>query len=238
VLLLILTAALLTLAPEFVYLRDNFGARMNTIFKFYYQAWVMFGVASAYALYAILQRQGALRWVAGIGAVAFIGAGLVYPVLAVPTKTNRFAGEPTLDGMAYMAQTQPADHAAILWLQENESGTPVILEAVGGQYTWGGRISAHTGLPTVLGWAGHELQWRGSTPEPGIREPDVETLYTSRVWSETEALLDKYGIEYVVAGPLELSTYGHVTAVKFDRALDTVFETDGARIYRWNGLTP
>ena len=38
-LLLILTGVLLTLGPEFIYLRDNFGVRLNTTFKFYYQAW-------------------------------------------------------------------------------------------------------------------------------------------------------------------------------------------------------
>ncbi len=236
VLLLVLTATLLTLAPEFVYLKDNFGTRMNTIFKFYYQAWVMFAVASSYALYVLLQQRGWVRWVAGVGAILLITAGIVYPILSIPTRTDNFTREGTLDGMAYMERSHPADYAAIRWLQENVSGTPVILEAVGGQYSWGGRIAAHTGLPTVLGWAGHEYQWRGPTIEPAIREPDIEKLYTSPVWHETRTLLDKYRIEYVVVGPLELSTYGQSAFVKFDRALETVFQADGVKIYRWNSL--
>ncbi len=234
VLLLVLTAALLTLAPEFVYLKDNFGARMNTIFKFYYQAWVMWGIASAYALYALLQRPGRLRWIAGVGAVLLILAGMFYPALSIPTRANNFASQPTLDGMTYMAGSQPADYAAIRWLQDNVQGAPVVLEAVGGQYSSGGRIATHTGLPTVLGWAGHEYQWRGETPEPGIREPDIDALYTSRMWSETQELLDKYRIKYVVVGPLEVSTYGQPAALKFERALETVFQADGVKIYRWD----
>ena len=237
VLLLVLTAALLALAPEFVYLKDNFGTRMNTVFKFYYQVWVLLAVAAAFALHALLERPGLIRWAAGIGGSLLIAAGLFYPLLSVPTRTNHFSGEPTLDGMAYMAASQPADYAAISWLQENVSGTPVILEAVGGQYSWGGRISAHTGLPTVLGWAGHEYQWRGSTPEPAIREKEIQTIYTSPFWSETQNLLDKYRVEYVIVGPLEWSTYGQVPLVKFDRALETVFEAEGIKIYRWNSLT-
>ena len=234
VLLLVLTAALLTLAPEFIYLKDNFGARMNTVFKFYYQAWILFAVAAGYALYDLLRRPGLTRWVVAVGAMLLISSGLAYPALSIHTRTRGFSGETGLDGMAYMADSHPADHAAIRWLQDNVAGTPVILEAVGGQYSWGGRISAHTGLPTVLGWAGHELQWRGSTAEPGIREPDVETLYTSRLWPQTQELLDKYGIEYVTVGPLEVNTYGQMAAIKFDRALETVFQADGVTIYQWN----
>jgi len=237
VLLLVLTAALLTLAPEFVYLKDNFGARLNTVFKFYYQAWVMFAIASGYALYALLRKPNAVRWVAGVGATVLIAAGLFYPALAIPTRTNNFSGEATLDGMAYMATSHPADYAAIHWLQENVSGTPVILEAVGGQYSWGGRISVHTGLPTLLGWAGHELQWRGFTPEPGIREPDIKEMYTSHSWPETQALLDKYQVEYVIVGPLESSTYGLMASTKFERVLEPVFQADGVTIYKWNNLT-
>src|SRR5690606_29189514 len=40
-LLLIGLGLFLVLVPEYVYLRDNFGTRMNMVFKFYYQAWVL-----------------------------------------------------------------------------------------------------------------------------------------------------------------------------------------------------
>lgn len=234
ILLLVLTAALLTLAPEFVYLKDNFGVRMNTIFKFYYQAWVMFAVGSCYALYALLQKSGMVRVVAGGGALLLVGAGMFYPVLSIPSRIEDVTGGPTLDGMAYMERVQPSDYAAIRWLQENVDGTPVILEAVDGQYTWGGRISAHTGLPTVLGWAGHEYQWRGETSEPAVRDQDIKTIYTSHLWAETEQLLDKYHIEYVIVGQLETIKYGQAVTTKFERYLEKVFQADGVTIYKWN----
>lgn len=52
-LLLIAAGAVLALAPDFVYLRDGFGVRINTIFKLWYQAWLMWSVASAYALWSL-----------------------------------------------------------------------------------------------------------------------------------------------------------------------------------------
>jgi YYY domain-containing protein len=36
--------AVLVLFPEFLYLRDQFGVRMNTIFKFYFQSWTFWSV--------------------------------------------------------------------------------------------------------------------------------------------------------------------------------------------------
>ncbi|HET7012237.1 MAG TPA: DUF2298 domain-containing protein, partial [Anaerolineales bacterium] len=40
--------AFLVLVPEFLYLKDYFGTRMNTVFKFYYAAWILWGLAAAY----------------------------------------------------------------------------------------------------------------------------------------------------------------------------------------------
>ena len=54
VLLLIGMGLVLTLFPEFLYLKDNFGLRINTVFKFYYQAWILWSLAAAYGVYSIL----------------------------------------------------------------------------------------------------------------------------------------------------------------------------------------
>src|SRR6185503_5629758 len=55
VFLMIALGALLILGPEFLYLRDNFGYRINTIFKFYYQAWIVLSIAAAYCMILLLR---------------------------------------------------------------------------------------------------------------------------------------------------------------------------------------
>ena len=47
---LVVVGAALVLIPEFFYLRDLFGSRMNTIFKFYFQGWTLLSLTAAYAL--------------------------------------------------------------------------------------------------------------------------------------------------------------------------------------------
>jgi YYY domain-containing protein len=243
VLLLLATGGLLALGVEYVYLSDHFGTRMNTVFKFYFQTWVLWAIAGAYAL-ASFARRGKIGVVAVAGLL--ILAGFVYPLLAIPARANEYGGLPTLDATAYLAQAQPEDYAASAWLNENvgrEPGAraPVILEAPGDQfkaYVYEGRVSAHTGLPTLLGWAGHEHQWRGTYDEPARREPDIEALYTSVDPDEVRALLDKYDIRYVYVGPLERGRYSPAGLAKFAGLLDVVYDANGVTIYRSEVQSP
>ena len=232
VLLLFATGALLVLGVEYVYLRDHFGTRMNTVFKFYFQAWVVWGIAGAYALADFVRRN---RVGVGMVAVLLVAAGFVYPLLAIPKRAGESGGPPTLDGAAYLAETQPDDYAAIAWLNENVRGAPVILEAPGDHfraYIYEGRVSAHTGLPTLLGWGDHENQWRGNYDEPARREPDIESLYTSVDAREVMALVSKYDIRYVYVGPLERTLYPAAGLAKFAGLGEAVYDTGKVAIYR------
>ncbi|MCL4263874.1 MAG: hypothetical protein KJ069_11695 [Anaerolineae bacterium] len=249
-LLLIITGILLTLGPEFLYLRDNFGVRLNTIFKFYYQAWALFGVAAIFGLYALWQAtSGATKIVpvlttAGYGLALLLS--LLFPFYAVQSRAVEFRGRvgaefrqpPTLNGLAAMQNFNFDEYAAILWLRENAEGAPVILEAVGGQYSEYGRVSASTGLPTLLGWAGHEYQWRGSsTQEPAVRDPAVRDIYTASTWENSNAalLLNDYGVELIYLGQLERNTYGLLGPAldKFSDRLEVAYQNNSVTIYRW-----
>lgn len=85
-LLLIGMGLVLTLFPEFLYLKDNFGVRINTVFKFYYQAWILWSLAGAYAVYSILAESRLpkphplLRTAFVILLALVLGGGLVYTI--------------------------------------------------------------------------------------------------------------------------------------------------------------
>ena len=251
--ILIFTGLALTLVVEFVYLRDGFGVRMNTVFKFYYQAWVMLGCASAYGTWWLFERirKPVVRAVFSAGAILFIGLGLVYTVMVIPTRAGDFKGPANLDGASSIASNNPDDWAAIEWLDANaEQGmpagsVPVILEAPWyGSYNYDGRISVFTGLPTVLGWAGHEGQWRGNYIQQSIREPDIATIYTTSDGQTMLDLLHKWNVSYVVVGQPELNYIQDVcsqsgtgcttgTALrKFDQVLQPVFNQGQVKIYK------
>jgi YYY domain-containing protein len=245
VLLCAVAGLLLTLSVEFVYLIDNFRVRMNTIFKFYFQAWVLMAIASAFAVYwlnrareGIPRAEKLVRGLFLIGFWALFAFGMVYPVLGNYSRAGGFDHEPTLDGTAYLAVGQADDYAAIAWLNENVEGAPIILEAPGSggsSYVYEGRVSALTGLPTLLGWAGHEGQWRGSYEIQSARDPEIEMIYNTPDPELARTLLEKHGVTYVYVGPTERSTYEQRGLRKFGQFMDVVYENDGVTIYKVSG---
>jgi YYY domain-containing protein len=245
VVLLILVGALLILGPEFVYIRDVFGMRLNTIFKFYYAAWIVWAIASACALQLVIGRPRSGIHLAtqivllGVS-VLLITAGLVYPSFAIPTKAGDFIQTPdrppTLDGIEFIQRQHPSDYSGIQWLQKNVEPGSIVLEAVGGSYTYYARVSAATGLPTVIGWPGHENQWRGPLfgELAGGREEAVKEIYAATSIARAQELLDEYGVEYVFVGSLERNPeYAPAASLeKFNQFLTPVFQDGDVVIYR------
>ncbi len=236
--LMIALALILTLVPEFVYLRDQFGSRMNTVFKFYYQAWMLLALASAYGLSRLAERTTPilLRAPALVLATLLVLIGLWYPLAAIPSKADNFRGEASLDGLAYLRRNDPADMAAIEWLRANVAPDAVVLEASGGSYGAEGRISMATGNPTLLGWDGHERQWRGEAGYDKLaagRPEALEQIYRTARTDELPALLERWGVDYVLVGETERNKYkiSDAALARLDQALKLVYDRDGVRIY-------
>ncbi len=233
---LIGTAWLLSFGADVLHINDTFQPpldRMNTVFKFYYQIWFLLGIGGVYGVWwafthSFKTKLRRLVWLVPMAALVL--GSLVYPYASAMVKTNGFTTIPNLDGSIYLNNTFPADREGIEWLRNHVKGIPVVLEATGGEYTDFARVSTFTGLPTVLGWAGHELQWRGNYDEPAKRIPDIDTLYTSQDLGRVSELLNQYEIEYVFVGTLERQKYPEPGLTKFGALMEKVFENPGGVI--------
>jgi YYY domain-containing protein len=244
------TALLLLLGAELFWVHDPWDTRFNTVAKTGLQAWALFSISGAFAMYYATSQWrpqnvaavfGRFGW--GIITALVLLAGLVFPVTATFWRTNDFNNYRTLDGLALVKRFDRPEYDAVVWLEDNVEGTPVILEAVGGDFTPTGRVSSRTGLPTVLAWPSHEYLWRGSwEPQgglvdsggwcPSVRCVDVERAYTTFDPTEARDILQKYDVEYVYVGSLERSQYGDAGVSKFAYFMDVAYQNEGVIIYR------
>jgi YYY domain-containing protein len=257
VLLLVLLGTVLVLTPDFVYLRDQFGWRLNTIFKFYYQAWLLFSIAASFGVAVLLQKlRGRWNMSYRVGLAVVLFMALIYPVLGLSTKTVNFqvpafvqnleaartSGDKTpwltaakvwtLDGGEFYQNMYPDDMAAAVWLRSQPDGN--IVEATRQDASYHGEIcliSTYSGLPTVLGWPGHESQWRGTYDGLQQRLDDIKHLYETANWDEAKQILSLYDIRYVYVGTQERSIY-HVNELKFQTYLKPVFQQGQVVIYQ------
>ena len=218
--------------------------RMNTFFKLYLEAWLLFAIATAVLVFRARERRGTIdRWVlpARAGAVALVAAGLFTTVTAGRAAVSRhfapYSG-PSLDGLRYLETLHPGEYRAVLWLRRTVEGTPVLLEAQGPSYQDFGRISMLTGLPTVLGWDYHVKQRGNSEAEIEARRLAVRAIYSEADSGRVAPLLKRYGVGYVYVGWLERKTYPVAGIQKFrtDNALfELVYENPETQIYRVAG---
>lgn len=207
----------LVLIPEFVYVRDIYEegyARSNTMFKLTYQAFILFGLAMGYIVVRFLtwQNRKLPRVIGGIGlaglllTVGYFG-NAVHSWFGPVWKTEEYR---CLDATRYLENVFPEDAPAIRWLEDNVGGNPTVLEANGDSYSDFERVSAMTGLPTVVGWYVHEWLWRGDTADLNEKVADIETIYTSADDVFVKELLDLYQVDYIFIGAREYEKYENI----------------------------
>ncbi len=244
VVFLIIISTLLLIAPEFIFARDIYPAhyRANTMFKFGYEAFMMLGISVSYIVVRFLLHSPFKRFYTKIAwwflAVILLFLAGIYPLFAINSYYGGLTTYQGLDGVTWLKKDHPGDAAAIDYFRGTllEFDQPAVLEAVGESYTDYARISAHTGLPTIVGWPVHEWLWRGSYDEAGKRQEEVRKIYESESIDEAKILLEKYRIEYVIVGKLEEDKYPQLNQQTFFDLGSLVFEKEGTRIFKINSL--
>ena len=241
---LLAVAATLVMGVELFHVADIFGGdfrRLNTMFKLHYQAWLLFSVLSGFALWYITSRWnrrilrgrfGIALW-SGVLLVAFMAISY-YPLAAITSRAGGSTGL-DLDGQSHLERNAPSEHAAIQWVRSNTARDAVVVEAAvvpcanepNGchSYTDAARLSSSTGRPTIIGWLGHQRQWRGPDMHGELdrRTADVRTIFATTNAATAQALLARYDAAYVVVGPRERAAYGVQGEAKFAQIGEPMF---------------
>lgn len=243
VLVLTTTGLLLILGGELFFVKDVFGTRLNTVFKLSYQAWLLLAVSGGYGIHRFVGEwrvrnveetvASGRRSSVWAGVTAFVLAlALLYPLGATLSRT-RDAQNPqrTLDGLAFARSQLTDEYVVIDWLRTHAGANERIMELPGGQYSAGDRASAWTGVPTVIGWGGHEIQWGRSGTAIAARQADVDKAYSTDSLDEALQILQKYDVTYIYVGLQERTKYQPQSLAKFE-AFESVIRNGAAVLYR------
>jgi YYY domain-containing protein len=241
VLLLAALAMYLLFAAELFFVHDLFGNRMNTVFKFYYQAWIVLSVVGGYGLFVWWKHHadltGKAMWASRTAITVFavvVVSSLYFPVAAAVSKTTTSGLGPDLNGLSFMQQRDQDELDVISDIRDISDADDVLVEAIGDSYSEYSRISETSGVPAVLGWEFHERQWHGSDKLFPDRAADIKTIYTTNDEQELRQLIDKYSLTMVVVGPRERSTYGNIKMALFDTLGDRIIEHGTYTVFSTN----
>ncbi len=242
VLFLIGTALAITLMVELVYVEGDIG-RMNTVFKFYLQAWTFMSISAAAGLCwlfpLVKDWKSPLKIFWRVLFVLLLSGAALYPLLGGVAKIKdrmTMDAPHTLDGMEFIrhatyydldtALDLSQDYDAIRWMQDNIQGSPVIVEANQVEYHWATRYTVYTGLPGVVGWNWHQRQQRTLTPHDWVfsRVEDVNVFYDTADLSAAREFLENYQVSYIVVGQLERAKYLPEGIDKFENGLGTLWK--------------
>lgn len=234
-------ALTLIMVPELIRVDDYFGPpseRMNTVFKLYYHAWLLLAAVGGFCVYdaaewrirsAGWRRRLSTLWMAAAAALLILG--FYYTAAGAASKAEGFASEPTLDGLDFVRNRTPGEYGAIIYMRENAEEGAVVLEFIG-EYDNSGMISRGSGVPNVINWPGHQVQWRGGGDGFGERQGDVAAVYSTEDIEEARNLLAKYNVNYVYISPREAAAHPASGLAKFGEFMDVAFESGGVTIYK------
>lgn len=221
---LFICGSLFVLLPELVYVVDIYGGhkRANTMFKFTYQAFVMLSLVMGYAISRLaLTKPGKSKVDRNWSFVSvFMIILMIVPMYYTQLSTGQWIGKldranyKGLDGVSGLPS--PDVVAAIDWINENIDGQPVLLESYGDSYTEYCRLTAFTGLRTIVGWQTHVWLWRTSKNVNGYgdivapMQSVVRSIYEYTDEAKVAGYLDKYEVEYIAVGRNERTKFPNI----------------------------
>ncbi|MFA5827814.1 MAG: DUF2298 domain-containing protein [Candidatus Shapirobacteria bacterium] len=232
---LVVTATILVIIPEIGYIKDIYiyeHRRSNTMFKLVYQAFMMYSLASGFALIRIGQIKSSWKVLYKIAFLIVFIIHMIYPFFAVRSYygLKEYKG---LWGLTFLKNANPDNLEAVNWINKNIKGQPVMVEAVGDSYTMFNQISMATGLPTIEGWIVHEWLWRGGYEKPSLRQTDVQKLYEGETLDEVRSVLQKYSVDYIFVGDKEYEKYPKINEKNFtDIGATIVAQFGKTKIYK------
>ena len=208
---------------------DLFRNRMNTVFKAYYQVWILLGLLAGVGAGHMLHHRSRIQQLIAATAMLPLFLGVLYPAILCGKALGRETR--SLDA----TQSLPEELRSLVeYGQARIQPGDLVIEAEGESYDSGTSVlSTWTPGVTLIGWTGHEHQWH-PTCYGELLVPKIDatrTFYEVHTEPELDAWLEMHQPDWILLGPREHGIYAiHPDwpawmADRFDRPIHSEWNT-------------
>ncbi len=182
------------LCAELLFLKDLFHNRMNTVFKVYYQIWILGGILTAVGFAGYICEKAGSKILRFLALFCILLPGLTYA-----GKLTREAWTSPYRNLNAWSRMSSSDQSALYIANKLIQSGDRIAEAPGASYDpSSSKFGTWTAGNSLIGWTGHEQQWR-----PGTLHPDLSPLYEARSKAELQQVIRGLDLDWVVCGQRE-----------------------------------
>ena len=254
-LLLAFCGLLALLAPMLAYIDDPFFGktqpRINTVFRFGLQAWLLLGSAAACSAIKLI-RESIARWKTPARLAAWLGFAALWTVPAacslavIWTRTSNMATKNvdgsislSLDGARFL---NASDRSALTWLRHKAAPGARLIEApitapdgvsIAGDYDARcARIASLSGTISPLGWPQHAMFWGADWGKDiAPRWNAMQRIYRGENLVATQRDLKTLGADYIFIGQVERELFPTGTA-RLEKQFPAVFQDGDTKVLR------
>ena len=243
-------AAVCVAVPETVYVKDIYGAdyaRCNTVFKFTYQAYVIFAAVTGFAAGWLAVKAARCGKGSRAGArrrrrteillgslLVFVLLSSLYSVYAVKEWFGNISDPGQRSGIsatAFLTENSDFeyDDGAVNALNLDSRKHITVIEGTGDSYTAVCKLSVFAGVCCPVGWHTHEWLWKNDLKAVDARTADIKTFYECGDPETCGKIAAKYGADYIFVGTSENSLYSVNTAGFKNLGVPVWESADGTR---------
>ena len=189
---IIITSCLILIAVENFRVIDLFDNRMNTVFKSYFQVWILVSLFAPMLMAKLNLFQNSKNKSITVFFIAIFTISFVQFSSNIYYSTDKFIFKKTLNSSEFIEDYHEGALNVVDWISTNTKKEDIIFYEVGNDYEISSFFSSLTGRSTPIGWPGHQKQWGRDPDEINSRVNDL------RDYGDNLEILNKYNVNYLI----------------------------------------
>ena len=189
---IIISSCLILIGVENFRVIDLFDNRMNTIFKSYFQVWILISLFAPMLMAKLKLFQNNKNKILKVLFISIFTISFVQFGSNIYYSTDKFIFKKTLNSSDFIEKYYEGALNVVYWISTNTKKEDIIFYEVGNDYEITSFFSSFSGRSSPIGWPGHQKQWGRDSDEINSRVNDL------RGYGDNLGILKEYNVNYLI----------------------------------------